>query len=249
MIATPRIVGSVEARMGSSRLPGKVLMDIAGQPLLLRLFNRLKACKLLDDVVLATTTSHADDDLESFARQNDILFYRGSENDVLDRVVKAHSMMSTDIIVEFTGDCPLTDPEIVDYAIDMFLHNHADVVSNVRIPSFPEGVDVQVFRADALKHVAETVNDPAVREHVSLYFYENPQNYRVLNILAPNVWRLPGQRLQVDYEEDLQLARLIYSNLLPKHGELFGLPQIISLLKQCPEMSAINAGCKEKSVR
>jgi spore coat polysaccharide biosynthesis protein SpsF len=245
----PKIVASVEARMGSSRLPGKVLMDVAGQPLLLRLFNRLRACKMLDDVVLATTTKKLDDELEEFAIQHCLPIYRGSENDVLDRVVKAHEMMKTDIVVEFTGDCPLVDPEIVDYAIDMFLHNHVDIVSNVRIPSFPEGVDVQVFRADALKHVSDTVNDPAVREHVSLFFYENPKSYRVLNMLAPTKWRLPGQRLQVDYEEDLRLVRLICDNLIPKYGELFGLSQVIDLLKNCPEMRSINTDCKEKPLR
>lgn len=249
MTGTSRIVASVEARMGSSRLPGKVVMDVHGKPVIERLTDRLRTCKLLDDVVLATTNSPADDQLEEWGEKAGISVYRGSEDDVLDRVVRAHEEMSTDIIVEITGDCPLLDPAVIDLGIETFLANECDVVTNVRLPSYPEGSDVQVYHFDALKKVADTIDDAAVREHVSLHFYENPDIYRVVHLLAPRPWRLPGQRLQVDYQEDLEFVRAVYAHLEPQFGPLFGLSELVALLDRAPVLREINAYCQEKPIR
>lgn len=245
----PRVVVSVEARMGSSRFPGKVLADINGVPALTRLFRRLSLCKEVDDVVLATTVSPADDLLELWAKDFGVACYRGSEDDVLNRVVKAQQSRHADIVVEVTGDCTLLDPGLLDMGIRTYLENDCDVVANVRVPSYPQGADVQVFALRILEEVERTVDDPAVREHVSLYFYEHPERYRLFHLVAPPRWCSPGLRLQLDYPEDLHFIREVYSRLEPKWGDGFGLEEILNLLREQPALAAINADCEEKPVR
>jgi spore coat polysaccharide biosynthesis protein SpsF len=245
----PRIIASIEARMGSSRLPGKALMDVCGQPALTRLLRRLQRAKQLDGIVLATTISPADEQLVSWAEQESVDYYRGSEEDVLLRVVNAHRQMNSDIIVEITGDCPLLDPELVDLGITTFIENECDVVANVRKLSFPMGLDVQVFRFNDLVEVEQTVHDPAVREHVSLYFYEHPERYRIFNFFAPPRWTAPEYRFNLDYPEDLQFIRELYRRLEPIYGGTFGTEEIMALLKSEPELIEINRHCVEKSPR
>ena len=239
----------MEARMGSSRLPGKVLARIGQKTVLERIFERLKACELLQGMVLATSTNSSDDVLEDFARRHGIPCFRGSEDDVLARVVGAHETMGSEVIVEVTGDCPLLDPSLIDQGIVTFLHNHCDVVTNCRVPSYPQGVDVQVFRLTDLVKVRDSIQDLAVREHVSLYFYENPEKYRIIHLLAPHALRAPDLRLQLDYSEDLQLIRVLYDKLEPVYGPCFGLSEILDLLKREPFLRKINVNCQEKPVR
>lgn len=244
-----RVVASIEARMSSSRLPGKVLADVQGVPALTRLVRRLHACHRLDGVVLATSTSPADDVLESWARRESVAVFRGSENDVLQRVVDAHAFMKSDLVVEITGDCPLLDPELIDLGVETFLANDCDVVNNVRVPTYPQGADLQVFRRRDLAQVAATIDDPAVREHVSLYFYEHPERYRLINLLAPQALRAPDLRLQLDYPEDLQFIREVYARLEPELGATFGVGAILELLRREPALARINAHCVEKPAR
>ncbi|GAO78932.1 cytidylyltransferase domain-containing protein [Sphingopyxis sp. C-1] len=244
-----RIVASIEARMGSSRLPGKVLMDIHGKPALARLVDRLRQCRRIDDIVVATSTGKGDDLIQDWAQSYNVPVYRGSEDDVLQRVVDAHRYMGSDIVVEITGDCPLLDPETVDLAIETFLANDCDVAANVRIPSYPQGTDVQVFRTKDLEKVAATIDDLAVREHVSLYFYENPSLYRILHMLAPRSGQAPDLRLQLDYPEDIEFIRRVYEQLEPVHGPFFGTGAILDLVAQAPDLAAINAHCIEKTAR
>ncbi|MGE3538598.1 MAG: NTP transferase domain-containing protein [Candidatus Tectimicrobiota bacterium] len=245
----PRIVASIEARMGSSRLPGKVLADVCGQPALSRLLRRLQRCTMLHDIVLATSVAPADDALEAWARHEGIAVYRGSEEDVLARVVEAQRAMDSDLVVEITGDCILLDPEIIDWGVSMFLSNTCDVVTNARQPSFPMGVDVQVYPLQALADVACRVHDPAVREHVSLYFYEHPERYRILHLCAPARWYAPQCRLQLDYAADLQVITALYQRLEPVYGEAFGLETILATLCRDPALAALNQHCQEKAPR
>jgi spore coat polysaccharide biosynthesis protein SpsF len=247
--ADARVVASIEARMGSSRLPGKVLMDVAGKPALTRLVERLRCCRQIDDIVLATSTAPADDALEAWAQEIGCAFYRGSEEDVLDRVVAAQRQMRGNIVVEVTGDCTLLDPIVIDMGVETFFANDCDVVNNFQTTTYPEGVDVQVFCLDDLVTVADTVTDPAVREHVSLYFYENPELYRILTITAPMNWQGKGLRFQLDYPEDHAFISAIYERLEPIHGPAFGLDEIMPLLASEPALTKINAHCVEKLVR
>lgn len=245
----PRVIASIEARMGSSRFPGKVLADIFGKPALMRLVERLRHCVRLDGIVLATSVAPQDDALEQWALSENVEYYRGSEDDVLLRVVEAQRKMKSDIVVEVTGDCILLDPEIIDMGIETFLENDCDVVSNVRKLSFPMGVDIQVFRLSALEEVAATVFDPAVREHVSLYFYEHPERYRILHLFAPKRWHAPHYRFQLDYHEDHAFLNEVYRALTPSYGDVFGIEEIMALLRQKPSLLNINSHCDEKSAR
>ncbi len=235
--------------MGSTRLPGKVLADVCGQPALTRLVRRLRRSRAINGIILATTASPKDDQLEQWARNEGIPCHRGSEEDVLQRVVDAHRSMQADVIVEVTGDCTLLDPEIIDMGIETFLQNDCDVVTTVRRETFPQGMDVQVFRFRDLDAVARTVTDPAVREHVSLYFYEHPERYRIIHLFAPERWQAPELRLMLDYPEDLKLITEIYRRLEPVHGDAFGLEEIMSLLRKEPSLAEINRHCTAKPVR
>lgn len=240
-----RVVASIEARMGSWRFPGKVLSDIAGRPALTRLLDRLRHCKQVDAIVLATTTSPADDVLDEWAKREGVDCYRGSEDDVLGRVLEAHQMMRSDIIVELTGDCILTDPEVVDMGVVTFRENDVDYVSNVVKPGFPVGTYVQVFRTKDLLHVAEEICDPEVREHVSLYFYEHPEIYRLIHLFPPARWWAPDYRLCLDYPEDRVLIDSIYRILEPEFGDEFGIDEIVKCLRARPELAEINKHCEQ----
>ena len=245
----PRIIASIEARMGSSRFPGKVLADINGQPALTRLVRRLGRCKQLDGIILATTVSPADDVLESWALKEGVECHRGSEEDVLLRVVEAHQKMKSDIVVEVTGDCTLLDPEITGMGIETFLSNNCDVVTNNLKASYPMGIDMMIFRLCDLEEVAATVFDEAVREHVSLYFMEHPERYRVINLYAPARWYAPEYRFQLDYHEDHRFINEVYRKLEPEYGESFGIEEMMALLRSEPSLTEINNHCVEKSPR
>lgn len=245
----PRIVASIEARMGSSRLPGKVLMDLRGRPALGRLIDRLRQSRRLDDIVLATTTAPDDDALVRFAETEGLHCYRGSEDDVLRRVVEAHRMMRSDVIVEVTGDCPLLDPALIDTGIERFLSAPCDLVTNVLRPSWPMGVDLQVFRLSDLEAVERDIDDLPVREHVSLYFYEHPEIYRIENVDAPEECRAPSYRFQLDYPEDKRFIEAVLDRVLPRYGDKYSTAQVMDILRQEPELVSINIHCKEKATR
>lgn len=243
-----RVVASIEARMGSSRLPGKVLADVHGKPALSRLLERLRQCQLINDIVLATSVAPADDALEAWAATEQVACYRGSEDDVLNRVVSAHRMMASEVIVEVTGDCTLLDPDVIDQAVETYFANDADVVANVDPLSYPMGVDVQVFGYGLLADVERSISEPSVREHVSIHFYRNPNRYRLIRLIAPRELRRPELRFQLDYPEDLEFIRQVYTALLPIHGNSFRTRHVLELIKQHPELAEINRSCEETVV-
>jgi spore coat polysaccharide biosynthesis protein SpsF len=240
-----RVVASIEARMASSRLPGKVLAPIAGTPTLTRLIERLRRATTLDAMVLATTTSAADDALETWAADHGVACFRGSEDDVLGRVVGAHQAMGSDVIVELTGDCPLVDPALVDRAVRAFLDQPWDVVTTTRGSGYPQGTEVQVFRRTALEDVAARVHDPAVREHVSLHFYEHPERYRIFDVTTTDDASV--FRLQLDYPDDLRFLDALCARL--DHQSDAGIETIVGLLRADPALAAINAHCQERPAR
>jgi spore coat polysaccharide biosynthesis protein SpsF len=225
------------------------MADVGGVPCIGRLVRRLRRAETLDAIVLATTTSPGDDRLAAWAEEEGVACFRGSEDDVLARVVGAQRQESADLIVEITGDCILCDPELVDMAVRTFLANDADVVCNAQKPSFPLGTDVQVFRFSALAEVERTIQDPAVREHVSLYFYEHPEKYRILHLMAPPRWTDPTMRIHLDYDDDLRFIREVYTRLEPRYGDAFGLEEIMALCREHPELPEINRHCVERAAR
>ena len=246
----PKVVVSIEARMGSSRLPGKVLMDLCGKPAIGWLVDRLRKCRTVDEILLATSTSSGDDVLAKWCDDNAVRCFRGSEDDVLRRVVDAHREAGTDIIVEITGDCPLTDPDVVDLGVETFISNDCDYLTNCEVVSFPQGICVQVFRFADLERMEQASDDPAVREHVTPLFYERKDLYRNINMLAPGCWHLPNDcRTQLDYPEDITFLREVCGRLVAKYGFGFGLGQLVELLRAEPQLMDINRHCVERSVR
>jgi len=235
--------------MGSTRLPGKVLADLQGKPAIDRLVSRLTRSESIDDIVLATSVSPLDDVLANWAGLNGISVFRGSEDDVLGRVVAAHEMMGTQIAVEITGDCVLLDPVIVDLAVETFLGNVCDIVTNSAVRAYPLGMDLDVFDYSALASIEAAHDDPAVREHVCLYFYEHPDEFRMINIYPPPSWSGADIRLVLDYPEDLELINEVWKRLTISYGEAFGVGEIVELFKSCPELLEINHGCLQKSPR
>jgi len=250
MKKSKKVVASIEARMGSSRLPGKVLKKIGEEEVLSLLVKRLKNCKQIDEILVATTDKKKDNPIVDWCKYNNIHYFRGSENDVLDRVVKANKFMNTDIIVEITADCPFTDPFIVDLAVETYLSNNYDVVTNCgNILTWPLGQYAQVFSLELLSKVNECIDDQAVHEHVSLYFYENSEKYNICELEAPLKWRYPQMRLVLDYEEDLIFHRKVFEMLYEEHNIHFNIDDIIKLLLNNPQILKINSHCVENTAR
>ncbi len=243
------VVASIEARMSSSRLPGKVLADVRSFPALTRLLRRLRFCTSLDDIVLATSDNRADDPLIEWADNEGVAVFRGSEDDVLSRVVGAHIMMGSDVIVEVTGDSILSDPSVIDMGVDIYMNGNFDVVSNTWNISYPMGVDVQVFGFDILSRLNEQTLDESLREHVTLYFYEHPELYKIWHLMAPDHLRAPEYRFQLDYIEDLKFVNEIYKLLEPTYGDRFGVKEILAEIRKDPALAEINMHCQEKPLR
>ena len=239
----------LEARMGSSRLPGKTLMDMCGEPLIKRVIDRIKCSKRINKIVLATTTNSKDDILVDYMNKIGIDVYRGSEENVLERVVFAAEEYSIENIIELHGDNPFLDPFIVDTAISQYELTKCDYISNTIEKTFPMGLRVQVFTTESLRYIYDTVNDVAVNEHVSLYYYENPDIYQIENLTAPQDINRPGIRLTVDTEEDFQFVSKIYSvilknNLYPN----FKTTDVLDIIDQ-QKIPLINKNIESKPVR
>tara|TARA_B110000259_G_scaffold185718_1_gene235385 strand:- start:458 stop:1225 length:768 start_codon:yes stop_codon:yes gene_type:complete len=234
-----KIFAIVEARMTSSRLPGKVLLKADGKPMLEHLITRLKSVKLLTGIVLATTTNHNDDVLEDFSNKHGIELYRGSEDDVMMRVIKAAESVKADIVVEITGDCPVIDPQLVEQTIKLFKANDVDYVSNNNIKSYPDGMDTQVFWLDALKKSASMTNDKLDHEHVTLHIRSNPNLFSQLNLVAPPEIDWPELGLTLDEKDDYILLKKIIEFFGPQK-QLFSCLDIVQFLKKNPDLVSIN---------
>jgi len=243
-----KTVITIEARMRSSRLPGKVLRPILGQPMLALMVERLRRVRLADEIVVATTVHEADEPIVALAGALGVGCYRGSEEDVLSRVLGAATAAGAELIVETTADCPLIDPGVIDQVIQTFATNDVDYCANVLSPTYPRGMDVQVIPTAVLADVAMQTDDPDDREHVSLYIYQHPDQYRLLNVasgLDPSVSSL---RLTVDTPEDYELVSRIYQELYPIDPR-FTLHDILTLMNRYPELDTINNHVRQKAVR
>lgn len=235
----PKIVATIEARMTSSRLPGKVLLPALGEPMLAHLVRRLRTVPSIDAIVIATTINEADQSIVDFALATGVGYFRGSEENVMSRVIGAAVSASADIIVEITGDCPVIDPDIVEQTIRMFLHNPFDYVSNAVIRSYPDGMDTQVFYLDALQSAAKRTDDPLDLEHVSRYIYQHPDEYRVGHLIAPPSLHFQGLGLTLDELDDYRLLKEVIE-ILGAKNPVFGCGEIIELLKSRPDLLEIN---------
>jgi spore coat polysaccharide biosynthesis protein SpsF len=240
-----KIVATIEARMTSSRLPGKVLMPALGQPMLHHLVARLQAVPSLDQIVLATTVKETDDVLESFALKAKIGCFRGSEDDVMARVIGAGESANADIVVEITGDCPIIDPQIVEQTIRMFQANDAAYVSNAVVRSYPIGMDTQVFRLETLKRSAAMTSAPLDREHVTLHICNHPKLFPHLHLVAPPELHWPELGLTLDEPADYELLRKIIEHF-GVGNPLFSCLDAVRLLLANPDWVAINQSVRRK---
>lgn len=245
----PRCVAIIEARMSSSRLPGKILKPLAGKPSLERMVERIRRSKLVDDIVVATTVNPLDDAVERWAKGADVKIFRGSEEDVLLRVLETAKAARADVIVELCGDCPLIDPGIIDEVLNHYLETCVDYASNSSLGrSYPLGFEVKIFSTAALEEVNRTVSDAAVHEHVSLYFYEHPERYKLANLTAPPELRAPELRISVDTAEDFEVVESVYRALYPKKPD-FSARDVVQFLKSHPEVAARNANVQQRPAR
>lgn len=237
------VVVIIQARMGSSRLPGKVLQDIHGRTMLSQTIRRVQQARLVDEVIIATTTNPIDDLIVEEADQLKVPACRGSETDVLDRYVQAARQVSAHTIVRITSDCPLIDPAVVDLAIASFkaASPAADYVSNTIRRTYPRGLDVEVFSRAGLEKAALEASAPHQREHVTPYFYENPHRFRLLPV--NNDFDCSAYRWTVDTPEDLDFVREVYRRL--DSGES-GWRKVLDILEKEPALCDINRNVVQK---
>jgi spore coat polysaccharide biosynthesis protein SpsF len=233
--------------MTSSRLPGKVLLEAAGKPLLEHMIERLRRVRALDEIVIATTEEASSDPIVALGERLGVGVFRGSEEDVLARVLGAAQAYGAELIVETTGDCPLIDPATIDQVIARFGDGGVDYCSNTLERTYPRGMDVQAFPTAVLAEVASLTNDPADREHVSLYIYEHPERYTLRSVVfdRPETAEL---RLTVDTPEDYALIKAIFEELHPR-DDAFDLEAILALLAERPDLADLNREIRQKPVR
>jgi spore coat polysaccharide biosynthesis protein SpsF len=224
-----RFVAIIEARMTSSRLPGKVLMEVLGVSMLERLLIRLQSILNLDEIIVATTINIDDDPIVEIANKLGVMHFRGSEFDVLARVVGAGVASNAEVVVEITADCPIIDPRIIEQMIEIYKINECDYLSNCHFREFPDGMDVQLinFRSLQESHSLELTQQD--REHVSLFIRNHPEFYRQIHIAAPKNLRYPKLRLTLDDEKDLRFIAMIISHFEPGNV-LFGCGEILEFL-------------------
>ncbi|WP_099354150.1 cytidylyltransferase domain-containing protein [Fredinandcohnia onubensis] len=241
-----KIVATIQARMGSTRLPGKVLKKVLGKPLLEYQIERLKKSKIIDKIVVATTTKKSDQAIIDLCERLSIDYTRGSEEDVLARYYNAALESEADIIVRITSDCPLISPSVIDQVITTFLQNapRYDFVSNTIERTYPRGFDTEVFAFNALEQAYKEGFEYLYREHVTTYILRNPTKFQMKNVKYKR--DLSKYRLTVDTEEDYELIRNIIEILYPKNPN-FELEDIIRLLEKRSDLFLLNAHVQQKS--
>jgi|TARA_B110000495_G_C23043752_1_gene628665 spore coat polysaccharide biosynthesis protein SpsF len=232
------ILGIIQARMGSTRLPGKVMMEILNKPFLWHIYQRLKTCKNLENICIATSTDTSNDILEDFATYEKIPLFRGSESRLVDRLLGAAKKFNATAIVRITADCPLVDPILVDQLISVFnKHSSIDFVSNTLERTFPDGLDVEIISVNFLERLSKILLTDNQQEYFTDYIIKNSIKFNCKNI--KNEINLANYRLTLDYDEDLKLISKIYDDLSCK-SKIFTTNDILLLLKQNPNLLNIN---------
>jgi spore coat polysaccharide biosynthesis protein SpsF (cytidylyltransferase family) len=235
------ITAIIQARLGSTRLPGKTLMTIEGDSLLGHLVRRVKASKYVENIIIATTTKEKDNAIVNFAKNNNLRFYRGSEEDVLDRFYKAAIEYNVETIVRVTPDCPLLDSKVMDLVISKYLEGDYDFVCNTMPPTYPDGLDTEVFSFKALEKAWREAKKSSEREHVTPYIYNHPEFFKIYNCV--NDIDYSGMRWVVDEEVDCRFVTEVYKHLY-RYGEMFYMDDILDLLSKHPELNDINRNIK-----
>lgn len=233
------ILGVLQARMSSRRLPGKVLAPVAGAPMLARQVERLRRCRRLDALVLATSADESDDPLAAAAERLALAVSRGALDDVLDRVHRAASAYAPDHVVRLTGDCPLADPDVIDACIELHVAGAHDYTSNIHPPTWPDGLDVEVLTRATLETAWREAREPVEREHVTWFVHQRPQRFRPGNLEAGR--DLSHLRWTVDEPEDLELVRAVYDALYDPASPVFTTDDVLDLLERRPDIATLNS--------
>ncbi len=229
--------------MGSTRLLGKVLMDLGGQSALGRVVRRLGRAKLLHQIVVATSVASGDDAVAAECARLQVPCFRGSEDDVLDRYYRAAQGWPSDAVVRITADCPLIDAEVVDQTIEVFLNSGADYSSNSQ-ETYPLGISAEVFSVSALEQAWREASKEYEREHVTPFFYEHPELFRISSISAPGDYS--RYRLTLDTGDDLQLMRAVYASF--DNQDTMSWQDVVALLERRPDLAALNSHVVQKTL-
>jgi spore coat polysaccharide biosynthesis protein SpsF (cytidylyltransferase family) len=235
-----RVVGIVQVRMGSKRLPGKAMAEIVGRPMTWHIAERIGHAELIEEVVIALPDMEPDEPIRQMAEAHSIPYFAGSDFDLIDRIYGTALEFGADALVRVTGDCPLVDPSVLDLLVATYLEGaeELDYVSNVRPPTFPHGLGAEIYSTATLGRLWEEIKDPFYREWFPVYFWEREGEFRALNVESPQ--NLSHLRWTVDYKEDMEFVRRVYEHLY-REGEVFGMAETLELIYSSPEISAINS--------
>jgi spore coat polysaccharide biosynthesis protein SpsF len=239
-----RIVAIVQARMGSTRLPGKVLSNIGGKTVLSRVVQRLRHSAQIEQLLVATTSKSADDAIVEECRRCSVAVFRGAEQDVLDRYYRAAQFARADVIVRITADCPLIDSEVADRTIQAFLDAKPDYASNTLERTYPRGLDTEVISTDALACAWREAKEPYQRSHVTPYLYQNPKVFRLLSVKGEGDYS--SHRWTLDTPEDLEFIHLVYDRFIDQDD--FHWHHVLALIEGEPAMAKVNGDIAQKAL-
>ncbi|MFH1265020.1 MAG: glycosyltransferase family protein [Planctomycetota bacterium] len=238
------VVAIIQARMGSTRLPGKVLLDLAGRTMLARVVRRVGRAALIDEVMVATADAPDDDAIVEECRRLRVPCFRGSEHDVLDRFHRAAIAHRADVVVRITADCPLIDPEVTDRVIRAFVDERPDYASNILRRTYPRGLDTEVMTAAALVRASSEAGEAYQRTHVTPYLYQHPKSFRLLSVAG--VEDLSAHRWTVDSPRDLQFARAVYQRMAG--DDAFSWHDVCRLVAEEPTLADLNRDVRQKAL-
>jgi spore coat polysaccharide biosynthesis protein SpsF len=235
-----KVIGLIQARMNSTRLPGKVLFEISGKPILWHMYQRLKQSKLLDDVVISTGPKIKNKKIYDFASKENINCYFGSEGDLIERLFQTAQYYDASAIVRVTGDCPFVDPVIVDTMLSQYIKtkDKYDIVMNSKTHTFPHGLEIEIYPFETIKKLHFTIKDTRLREWFPVYIDKNQNDFKILNVTSEKDY--PKFRLTVDYIEDYEFTKSVYQELY-KDGHIFLLDEIVDLLSKRADLVKINS--------
>ena len=239
-----KVVAIVQARMGSSRLPGKVLKDLEGETMLARVVQRLSRASLIDETLIATTDRPADDAIVAECRRCSVPVFRGDQEDVLDRYFRAAQFTKAEAVVRITSDCPLIDAEVTDRTIAAFLKEMPDYASNFQVRTYPRGLDTEVMTVQALERAWRSGNQPYQRAHVTPYIYEHPAEFNILSVTGDADFS--QYRWTVDTPDDLEFVRAVYAGM--KGRDNFRWLDVLALLDREPGLTELNRSVAQKAL-
>ncbi len=242
MSNTENIIAIIQARMNSSRLPAKIMSDISGKPMIWHIVERLKNIKSIGKIVIATTNDTSDKSLCDYATTQQIPYYAGSTDDIIDRIYQCGKKFNATAVLKVNGDCPLIDIDVLQQAINKYVDANPkpDLITNTTPNTFPEGLQFGIFKFSTIRKLWEDLKDPFWREFAFMYVIENKEKFDIINI--ENNVNLSRLRWTVDYQEDLDFVRHIYDDLYPTNKS-FTMHAVLSLLDKKPHLKQINENC------